>query len=221
MSLEFFGHPFSSYTQKVLIALWADETPFDYRMIDRTIRRIWRSSSGTRRSGMFPLLLDDGAAGVRNDLDIIEHLQAHHPRPERLDSRTARRTAGPLPRPLLRPLRHEQHAEAGRRHASARRARATPTASSKARERPAHRLRLARGESRRRPVGGRRAASPWPTAPRRRPCSTPTGSRRSARAGRRLAAYRARLLAHPVVARAVDEGRPFRAYFPLGAPDRD
>jgi glutathione S-transferase len=37
----------------------------------------------------------------------------------------------------------------------------------------------------------------------------------------RLAAYRARLLAHPVVARAVDEGRPYRAYFPLGAPDRD
>jgi len=37
----------------------------------------------------------------------------------------------------------------------------------------------------------------------------------------RLQAYRARLLAHPVVARAVDEGRPYRPYFPLGAPDRD
>jgi len=37
----------------------------------------------------------------------------------------------------------------------------------------------------------------------------------------RLAAYRARLLAHPIVARAVDEGRPYRHYFPLGAPDRD
>jgi glutathione S-transferase len=37
----------------------------------------------------------------------------------------------------------------------------------------------------------------------------------------RLAAYRARLLVHPIVARAVDEGRPYRAYFPLGAPDRD
>ena len=37
----------------------------------------------------------------------------------------------------------------------------------------------------------------------------------------RLAAYRARLLAHPVVARAVAEGRPYRAYFPLGAPNRD
>jgi len=36
-----------------------------------------------------------------------------------------------------------------------------------------------------------------------------------------LAAYRARLLAHPVVARAVDEGRPYRAFFPMGAPDRD
>ena len=37
----------------------------------------------------------------------------------------------------------------------------------------------------------------------------------------RLAVYRARLLAHPPVARAVDEGRPYRHFFPLGAPDRD
>jgi glutathione S-transferase len=36
-----------------------------------------------------------------------------------------------------------------------------------------------------------------------------------------LRAYRARLLARPSVARAVEEARPFRAYFPLGAPDRD
>jgi glutathione S-transferase len=36
-----------------------------------------------------------------------------------------------------------------------------------------------------------------------------------------LSAYRARLLAHPAVARAVDEARPYRPYFPLGAPDRD
>ena len=37
----------------------------------------------------------------------------------------------------------------------------------------------------------------------------------------RLNAYRARLLAHPAVARAVEEARPYRHYFPLGAPDRD
>lgn len=37
----------------------------------------------------------------------------------------------------------------------------------------------------------------------------------------KLKAYRARLLAHPEVARAVEEARPFRKYFPLGAPNRD
>lgn len=37
----------------------------------------------------------------------------------------------------------------------------------------------------------------------------------------RLRAYRSRLLARPSFARAVEEGRPYRRYFPLGAPDRD
>ncbi len=37
----------------------------------------------------------------------------------------------------------------------------------------------------------------------------------------KLRAYRQRLLAHPSVARAVDEGRPYRGWFPPGAPDRD
>jgi glutathione S-transferase len=36
-----------------------------------------------------------------------------------------------------------------------------------------------------------------------------------------LRQYRARLLARPSFARAVEEARPFRAYFPLGAPNRD
>jgi glutathione S-transferase len=36
-----------------------------------------------------------------------------------------------------------------------------------------------------------------------------------------LKAYRARLLGRPSVARCIDEARPYRAYFPLGAPDRD
>jgi len=36
-----------------------------------------------------------------------------------------------------------------------------------------------------------------------------------------LRAYRSRLLAWPAFARAFDEARPFRHYFPLGAPDRD
>jgi glutathione S-transferase len=36
-----------------------------------------------------------------------------------------------------------------------------------------------------------------------------------------LRAYRARLLARPSMKRCVDDARPYRAYFPLGAPDRD
>jgi len=34
-------------------------------------------------------------------------------------------------------------------------------------------------------------------------------------------AYRKRLLARPSFARAVDEARPYRGFFPPGAPDRD
>ena len=37
----------------------------------------------------------------------------------------------------------------------------------------------------------------------------------------RLKAYRARLLAHPAVSKSIEAARPYRAYFPLGAPDRD
>lgn len=37
----------------------------------------------------------------------------------------------------------------------------------------------------------------------------------------RLRAYRARLLNHPSIVRVVEEARPFRHYFPLGAPARD
>ena len=36
-----------------------------------------------------------------------------------------------------------------------------------------------------------------------------------------VTAYRQRLLARASFARAVDEARPYRSYFPLGAPDRD
>ena len=60
MTLQFFGHPFSSYTQKVLIALWADETPFDYRMVEDpdNMAELKRHSP----FGMFPLILDGDRA---------------------------------------------------------------------------------------------------------------------------------------------------------------
>ena len=82
MSLQLFGHPFSSYTWKVLIALWADGTPFKFRMLGPDhpengdeLRRRWPF-------GQFPLLVD-GDRSVVEATCIIEHVQAHHPGPNR------------------------------------------------------------------------------------------------------------------------------------------
>jgi glutathione S-transferase len=36
-----------------------------------------------------------------------------------------------------------------------------------------------------------------------------------------LKAYRGRLLGHASIARCIDDARPYRPLFPLGAPDRD
>ena len=68
MSLQLFGHPFSSYTWKVLIALWADETPFKFRMLGPDhpengdeLRRRWPF-------GQFPLLVDGNRSVVAASL---------------------------------------------------------------------------------------------------------------------------------------------------------
>ena len=63
--------------------------------------------------------------------------------------------------------------------------------------------------------------SRWPTQPLGPRCfyadwAHPIGEDRAT-----LKAYRARLLARPSFARCVDEARPYRPFFPLGAPDRD
>ena len=82
MSLQLFGHPFSSYTWKVLIALWADETPFKFRMLGPDHPE--NGDELRRRSpfGQFPLLVD-GDRSVAEATCIIEHLQAYHPGPNR------------------------------------------------------------------------------------------------------------------------------------------
>ena len=49
----------------------------------------------------------------------------------------------------------------------------------------------------------------------------PIGCIRSLSDFANLRDYRKRLLARPSYVRAVDEGRPYRALFPPGAPDRD
>src|SRR5690242_15003307 len=78
MTLQLFGHPFSSYTQKVLIALYADGTEFEYRKLDvenpepffANLKRHWPF-------GKFPVLLDDGEPLIEST-PIIDYLYAHY-----------------------------------------------------------------------------------------------------------------------------------------------
>ena len=54
-----------------------------------------------------------------------------------------------------------------------------------------------------------------------RPCSIPTGRIQSRTVIRRLKLTGHAYYSRPSVARVVDEARPYRSFFPLGAPDRD
>ena len=218
MSLELFAHPFSSYCQKVLIALWADGTPFAYRMLDEEHPENFAELKQRWPFGKFPLLVDDGET-VAESTPIIEHLQARHPGPNQWipDGELGRRVRfldrffdtyvmGNMQKAGLDIIRPEGCKDPY----GADLARAELNMAYAWLEANVNEGSWAAGDKF---TLADCAAAPslfyadWveeigPSRPR-------------------LTAYRARLLAHPVVARAVDEGRPYRQYFPLGAPDRD
>ena len=218
MSLEFFGHPFSSYTQKVLIPLWANETPFDYRVIGpddpENIERLKQHSP----YGMFPLLIDDGRS-VFESTTIIEYLDAHHPGPIRwipdgeaglrvrfLDRFFDLYVMGNMQKSGLDILRPEGCGD--------------PYGANKARDD----LHIAYDW-----LEANLGDGPWAVGEQfsMADCAAAPSLfyadwiEEIGPARPKLSAYRARLLAHPIVARAVDEGRPYRPFFPMGAPDRD
>ena len=78
--LQLYAHPFSSYCQKVLIALWADGTPFEFRMLDSEHLQNMAELKRRWPFALFPMLVDDGETVVETT-PIIEHLQARHPGP--------------------------------------------------------------------------------------------------------------------------------------------
>jgi glutathione S-transferase len=85
MSLTLYFHPFSSFCQKVLIALYENATPFDGRLIDlghpdgrAELAALWPLVK-------FPVLHDDARQRtVAESSIIIEYLQEQHPGPVRL-----------------------------------------------------------------------------------------------------------------------------------------
>ena len=218
MSLELFGHPFSSYTQKVLIALWADETPFEYRILEQDHPENFEELKRHWPFGQFPLLLDDGRPFAEST-SIIEHLQAEHGGVHRWipDGDIGRRVRF-LDRFFdLRVMQQMQQSVGNALRPESDR---DPYGVARSLEQ----LRLAYDW-----LETNLSDGPWAVGEEftLADCAAAPSLfyadwvEEIGPVRPRLAAYRARLLAHPIVARAVDEGRPYRAYFPLGAPDRD
>ena len=216
--LQLFCHPFSSYTQKVLIALWADDTPFEYRMLDQDHPDNFEELKRHSPFGLFPMLLDGGRPVIESSC-IIEHLQAHHPGPNVWipDGELGRRVRfldrffdlyvmSNVQKPVFDRLCPEGSRD--------------PFGVEKARKG----LHTAYDW-----LEANLGDGPWAAGDTftladcaAAPSLFYADWVEEIGPGRpRLTAYRARLLKHPAVARAVEEGRPYRAFFPLGAPVRD
>ena len=85
MALRLYSHPFASYCQKVLIALYENATPFEAQFVDLAdeaaraeLTRLWPISK-------FPVLVD-AARGctVAESSIIIEYLTQYYPGPSEL-----------------------------------------------------------------------------------------------------------------------------------------
>lgn len=80
MSLKLYFHPLSSFCQKVLVALYENDTPFEPHIVDlgnetsrAQLTKIWPI-------GKFPVLRDDAAdRTIPESSIIIEYLAQHYP----------------------------------------------------------------------------------------------------------------------------------------------
>jgi glutathione S-transferase len=217
MTLTLFAHPFSSYCQKALVALWEKQLPFDYRHLEEpgaseALAALWPI-------GRFPILVDAGRMVAETTI-IVEYLDMHHPgaamlipgdREAALEARFMDRffdnyVMSAMQKPVFEALKGEK----GRREEAMEEARKALDTAYRWLEQRLQGRAWAAGDTF---TLADCAAAPslfyadWvheigPECPR-------------------LRDYRSQLLARPSFARAVEEGRPYRHYFPLGAPDRD
>ena len=217
MTLVLYSHPFSSYCQKVLIALWENELSFVYRHLEEPSATEERAALWPL--GRFPVLVDDGRTVVESSI-IIEHLDIHHAGPVRLlpDDRTAALEVRFMDRffdnyvmtAMQRPVFEALSADAARKAeamADARKALDT-----------AYAWLETRLHGRAWAAGADFTMADCAAAPS---LFYADWVHQIGVEYPRVRAYRARLLSRPSFARAVNEARPYRSNFPLGAPDRD
>ena len=219
MSLKLYAHPFSSYCQKVLIALYENDTPFEFRMLAPGDEQAAAEHGALWPLKRMPVLVDAGRTVVEASI-IVEHLGLHHPGPVRLIPEAPRAALDVrmmdrffdnyIMTPMQKIVGDSIRAPENR----------DPYGVAQAREL----LDTAYGwlddtmTDREWATGSTFTLADCAAAPALfyADWAHPIGRARS-----NVHAYRRRLLARPSVARAVDEARPYRPFFPLGAPDRD
>lgn len=219
MSLALYGHPFSSYTQKVLIALYENGTPFEFRSIGPDTPQ--HSAEWLRRWPLhkFPLLVD-ADRNVAESSIIIEYLQLTHPGKQRF------LPTDPMAALQVRFLDRffDLHVMTPIQHAVAAAMTGDPIKRQEGLAFAVQKLEIAYAW-----LEGQLVDTSWAVgtdftladcaaapslfyADWTHPISNSFPALRD---------YRKRLLARPSFARAVEEARPYRPLFPLGAPDRD
>ena len=215
MSLELFGHPFSSYTWKALIALYETGRPFEFRNIaGDQYPENEAAFLGHWPVGKFPLLVDDGVP-IMESSTIVEHLAPALVPDDRELALEVRMLDRIFDNHVMSPVQAivAEHLPF-----------VTPTPDE---------ARIARARAALDKVypwlDSRLAGRQWASGDEftLADCAGAPSLfyadwvQRIPEELTSLKGYRARALARPSIARVVDEARPYRPLFPLGAPDRD
>ena len=215
MSRELFGHPFSSYTWKALIALYETETPFDFRNIaGDEYPGNEAAFLGHWPVGKFPLLVEEGVPIMESSV-IVERVAPRLIPADADSALEARMLDRIFDNHVMTPVQavvaeHLPFITQTPDEARIERARAALD-----KIYPWLETRLA---GRQWAAGNEFTVADCAGAPSLfyadwvHPIPAEYAT---------LKDYRSRTLGRPSVARVVEEARPYRHLFPLGAPNRD
>ena len=219
MSLVLYGHHFSSYTQKVLVALYENDVAHEFREIGPEYPEHVTQWQQRWPFAKFPLLVDEGRSVVETSI-IIEYLQIKHLGRVQLIPADAMRALDVR----FRDRFFDLHVMSWVQHVVG----AALTGDAMKRE-EAHALTRQKLEIAYAWLEKELAGRTWAAGEdfTLADCAAAPSlfyadwTHEISQAYPVLRAYRSRLLDRPSFARAVDEARYFRKFFPLGAPNRD
>lgn len=215
--LALYGHPFSSYTWKAQIALLGSGLEHEFRIVDGDHLDHGRIVAMAGPAGKFPVL-QDGQNLIFEATSIIEHLQLHHVEPDVLLPSDAEAAIGVrmLDRVFDNYVMGNMQEVVNEYIRDA--AKPDMTRIGEARERLERSYAWLEGWLQYYPAQGQVTLIECAAAPS---LFYADWVHPVAETFPRLKEWRAHLLALPPVSACVEAARPYRAFFPLGAPDRD